>query len=137
MNTTYRIFLFGAILAIGVFPKITAAARTHQGPTESLYEGFEDPPHDYDLIPLWTWNGQTDVNQAKRQIDEMLAKGVKRVIVYPFPNMRVRFLSDALGRGPSVCARDRFSSGGERRKHVARRQCFRPVVEPTRPEPRA
>jgi hypothetical protein len=94
MNTTYRVFLFGAILAIGVFPKITAAARTHQGPTESLYEGFEDPPHDYDLIPLWTWNGQTDVNEAKRQIDEMLAQGVKRVIVYPFPNMRVRFLSD-------------------------------------------
>lgn len=59
-----------------------------------LYEGFKNPGKDYDLFPLWTWNGRIEVKEAQRQIDEMLGQGIRRAIVYPFPNLRIRFLSE-------------------------------------------
>jgi len=88
----YRLCLLLASLHFLACPGFAAAhPKSSEG---SLYEGFKNPPKEYDLIPLWTWNGKIPVQEAKRQIDEMLAQGVNRVIVYPFPNLRVRFLSD-------------------------------------------
>lgn len=61
---------------------------------DDLFQGFKCPPKTYDLMPLWTWNGRIEGNEAKRQIDQMLGQGIRRAIVYPFPNLRIRFLSD-------------------------------------------
>ena len=61
---------------------------------DDLYQEFKNPGKDYDLFPLWTWNGRIEVKEAQRQMDEMLSQGIRRAIVYPFPNLRNRFLSD-------------------------------------------
>lgn len=61
---------------------------------DDLYHNFKNPGKEYDLFPLWTWNGRIEVKEACRQIDEMLGQGIRRAIVYPFPNLRNRFLSD-------------------------------------------
>jgi len=92
MKGEYRLCLLLATLQFLACPGFPAAhPKSSEG---SLYEGFKNPPKEYDLIPLWTWNGKIDAQEAKRQIDEMLAQGINRVIVYPFPNLRIRFLSD-------------------------------------------
>ncbi|PYV85710.1 MAG: hypothetical protein DMG05_22165, partial [Acidobacteria bacterium] len=56
------------LLLIGLASGIEAAT---QGSVDPLYKGFVNPPSEYDLFPLWTWNGRIEVQEAKRQIDEM------------------------------------------------------------------
>src|SRR5690348_3950386 len=80
---------FGVSNVIGSVGRPQTAANR-----DRFYEDFQNPPKECDPIPLWTWNGKVEVNEAKRQIDEMLKQGIKRAIVYPFPNLRIRFLSD-------------------------------------------
>ncbi len=92
MNSVSKVcFWVALLLLLGCRGILAKGPQTRHN---SLYEGFQNPPKDYNPIPLWTWNGKIDVPEAKRQIDEMLAQGVTRVIVYPFPNLRLRFLSD-------------------------------------------
>src|SRR5437773_3968170 len=79
------------LLLIGLASGIEAAT---QGSVDPLYKGFVNPPSEYDLFPLWTWNGRIEVQEAKRQIDEMMDKGIRRAIVYPFTNLRTRFLTE-------------------------------------------
>ncbi|MCC6695531.1 MAG: hypothetical protein IT365_07865 [Candidatus Hydrogenedentes bacterium] len=43
---------------------------------QTLEERFADPPHEYSLVPFWAWNGTLDPQELRRQIDEMLDKGV-------------------------------------------------------------
>jgi hypothetical protein len=86
-----------AIALLPLLLLLGGAAVVGQRPAaapDNLYEGFKNPPKEYDLIPLWTWNGKIDVNEGKRQIDLMLAQGIRRAIVYPFCNLRNRFLSE-------------------------------------------
>jgi hypothetical protein len=92
MKSGYRISLLVATLFCLAGPGF--AAPQQQGSEGSLYRGFKNPPKEYDLIPMWSWNGEIDAKEAKRQIDEMLAQGIKRAIVYPYPNSRIRFLSE-------------------------------------------
>jgi len=73
---------------------ITLIEAATQGSVDPLYEGFVNPPSEFDLFPLWTWNGKIEVEEGKRQINEMMDKGIRRAIVYPFTNLRTRFLSE-------------------------------------------
>ncbi|MBN2292902.1 MAG: hypothetical protein JXM70_10785 [Pirellulales bacterium] len=42
----------------------------------SLEDGFRNPPREYSIVPLWSWNGRLEPAELRRQIDEMVDKGV-------------------------------------------------------------
>ncbi len=44
--------------------------------TVSLEEGFSHPPRTCSTAPLWSWNGRLEPAELRRQIDEMVDKGV-------------------------------------------------------------
>lgn len=80
----------------GVFLLIVGSTlASAQTPSRAmLAREFEQPPKQYDLFPIWTWNGAVDVAEGKRQIDLMLQQGMRRAIVYPFTNLRTRPFSE-------------------------------------------
>ncbi len=41
-----------------------------------VFEHFEDPPREFSIIPLWSWNGTLEPEELRRQIDLMMDKGV-------------------------------------------------------------
>jgi hypothetical protein len=43
---------------------------------ESLEEQFVDPPREYSIVPLWSWNGTLDPERLRWQMDQMVDKGV-------------------------------------------------------------
>lgn len=45
-------------------------------PSESLRASFEDPPREFSMVPLWSWNGSLDRETLRFQIDELVDKGV-------------------------------------------------------------
>ena len=42
----------------------------------SIIKEFQDPDRAYTIVPFWSWNGTLDPDEAKRQIDLMIDKGV-------------------------------------------------------------
>lgn len=42
----------------------------------SIIKEFHDPDRAYTIVPFWSWNGTLDPDEAKRQIDLMIDKGV-------------------------------------------------------------
>lgn len=42
----------------------------------TLEEQFADPPREYSIVPFWSWNGTLEPDELRRQIDEMVDKGV-------------------------------------------------------------
>jgi len=75
-------------------PSIAQIPHVQNQSSDGLYQSFQDPPKDYDLFPAWMWNGRIRIDECKRQIDEMIDKGIKRAIIYPFDNLRTPFLSE-------------------------------------------
>ncbi len=61
--------LFLSFLAI-------SSAKEVQDNTNQIFENFKNPPKEYSIIPLWSWNGTLEPNELKRQIDLMMEKGV-------------------------------------------------------------
>lgn len=57
------------VAAIGFLPNPWA-----EGPP--LEEAFANPPREYSMVPFWAWNGTLEPDELKRQIDEMVDKGV-------------------------------------------------------------
>ena len=47
-----------------------------QDDRNEMFEHFKEPPREYSIIPLWSWNGTLEPNELKRQIDLMMEKGV-------------------------------------------------------------
>lgn len=46
------------------------------GESESLEKQFLDPPHEYTMVPFWSWNGTLEPERLRRQIDQMVEQGV-------------------------------------------------------------
>jgi len=42
----------------------------------SIFKEFKDPDRAYSIVPFWSWNGTLDPDEAKRQIDLMIDKGI-------------------------------------------------------------
>lgn len=61
--------------AVGVL--LTGMAGSGQAPAgRSLKEGFRNPPREYSMEPLWSWNGTLEREKLIWQIDQMVEKGV-------------------------------------------------------------
>lgn len=61
--------LFAALFAAAaVIPAIASP--------DALREGFQNPPRELSMVPLWSWNGDLDEEELRFQIDEMIDKGV-------------------------------------------------------------
>ena len=52
------------------------AAASGQSNRIELFEQFKDPPREYTLIPLWSWNDTLEPEELKHQIDLMMEKGI-------------------------------------------------------------
>ena len=61
--------LFFSFLAI-------SSAIEPQDNTKEIFDNFKNPPKEYSIIPLWSWNGTLEPNELKRQIDLMMDKGI-------------------------------------------------------------
>lgn len=55
---------------------LSCAAIVETPVRNEIFENFKNPPKDYSIIPLWSWNGTLEPNELKRQIDLMMEKGV-------------------------------------------------------------
>lgn len=55
------------LLATAIVPQLAA---------QSLREQFKDPPREYSLMPLWSWNDTLEADKLVWQIDQMVDKGV-------------------------------------------------------------
>ena len=49
---------------------------------QSLEEGFSNPPRQFSPVPFWSWNGTLEPDELRRQIDEMVAKGVYGALMH-------------------------------------------------------
>ena len=69
IKLTLKKGLFG--LTMGLTFVFAAVANNND-----LKSNFYDPPAEYSLIPLWSWNGTLEPNKLKWQIDQMMEKGI-------------------------------------------------------------
>ncbi len=67
MQRRYTIITVGVLAAMAVL----GTARA-----DVLREGFQNPPREFSMVPLWSWNGTLDRDELRFQIDEFVDKGV-------------------------------------------------------------
>lgn len=46
------------------------------GQENDIFHKFKDPDKDYSIVPFWSWNGNLESKELKRQIDLMMEQGV-------------------------------------------------------------
>lgn len=64
-----------AVLLLFLILSWTQASRRAPA-QDALKELFRDPPHEYSMIPLWSWNATLTSDKLTWQIDQMVDKGV-------------------------------------------------------------
>ncbi|MCX6327815.1 MAG: hypothetical protein NT144_14405, partial [Bacteroidia bacterium] len=68
-----QVFKFSLAILL-LFIRIDSASA--QESQTLIFKEFENPPHEYSILPFWGWNGTLKENEIKRQIDMMLDKGI-------------------------------------------------------------
>ncbi|MEN6607743.1 MAG: hypothetical protein ABFD60_10900, partial [Bryobacteraceae bacterium] len=66
-----RALFFSACLLLGGLTLSSNAATP-----DDLKKQFKDPPREYSIEPLWSWNGTLQREKLVWQIDQMVDKGV-------------------------------------------------------------
>lgn len=64
---------------------------------QPMEEAFADPPHSFSMAPYWAWNGTLKPEELKRQIDQMVDKGVYAAFMHARPgieNSETPYFSD-------------------------------------------
>ena len=91
--------LFTPLAALG----LGTSAPTMVGDTESLYQGFVDPPRDFAPMPFWFWNGKMEGPVIQRQIREMVDQHVFGAFLHGRDGLETPYLSEewfkAIGAG--------------------------------------
>jgi len=68
---------FRILFLVVFFSLLSSCLSAVDEPAENeIFENFNNPPREYSIIPLWSWNGTLEPNELKRQIDLMMDKGV-------------------------------------------------------------
>jgi hypothetical protein len=62
--------------------------------SQNLQSSFESPLAEHTACPLWFWNGDMEPGEMIRQIDEMLAKGVRAFVIHARVGLTVPYLSE-------------------------------------------
>ncbi len=67
-----------AILFLVIFSSLLSSClfAVDEPVKNEIFDNFKNPPREYSIIPLWSWNGTLEPNELKRQIDLMMDKGV-------------------------------------------------------------
>jgi hypothetical protein len=47
-----------------------------------LAENFKNPPDEFSILPLWSWNGALNPEKLKWQIDQMVDKGINGAFMH-------------------------------------------------------
>ncbi|MFH1742497.1 MAG: glycosyl hydrolase [bacterium] len=75
---------------------------------ESLEEGFMNPPREYSMVPLWSWNGRLVPEELRWQIDQMVDKGVYGAFMHARAGINMDetpYFSDGWWKGIEACVR--------------------------------
>ncbi len=86
-------------MLLALFCATTASA-------DSLEEGFKTPPRKFSMVPLWSWNGSLEPDELRRQIDEMVDKGVYGAFMHARAGInqgRTPYFSDGWWRAVETC----------------------------------
>jgi hypothetical protein len=67
-------------------------------PAAALYAGFRNPPASHSIAPYWFWNGHVTEADTRRQLQAMIAQGVREATVFPWDGMEPRYLSEEFWR---------------------------------------
>lgn len=70
-NNTFCLPAVAAIL-FGV----AMSAAPADSPNADLEAGFRNPPRQFSMVPLWSWNGRLEPDEVCRQIDLLVEQGV-------------------------------------------------------------
>ncbi len=76
MKTNVERYFKNVILALFFTFFTVFSSAVAQNDHEQMFEQFKDPPREFSLIPLWSWNGTLEPEELRRQIDLMIEKGV-------------------------------------------------------------
>src|SRR5947209_15095468 len=63
-----------------------------------LRAGFQNPPKEYGLRPLWDLNDDLRPETIRASLEEQAAQGVTGVFLHPRSGMEVEYLSDEYWR---------------------------------------
>lgn len=72
VKASVRAFVPGLAGIVATLAALIPAAES----SEPLRASFEDPPPEFSMVPLWSWNGSLDRETLRFQIDELVDKGV-------------------------------------------------------------
>jgi len=86
--TTRRAFLAETLLLAGRAP------GSANGGTDALHRQYVDPPHEYSIAPYWFWNGAVSAPETRRQMEAMIAQGVREATILPWDGMSPGYLSE-------------------------------------------
>jgi hypothetical protein len=76
MKLIWRRHFIYAIFTLFLSFFLNLPAVGTRGGGNDLFEHFKDPPGEFSIIPLWSWNGTLKPEELRRQIDLMMEKGV-------------------------------------------------------------
>lgn len=62
---------------------------------QSLTAAFETPLAEHTPCPFWFWNGDLDADEIRRQIDLMVAKGIRAFVLHARHGLKIEYLSEA------------------------------------------
>ena len=69
-------WMAAVLLGLTALSASAASAASADSPTADLEEGFRNPPRQFSMVPLWSWNGRLEPDEVRRQIDLMVEQGV-------------------------------------------------------------
>jgi alpha-L-rhamnosidase/Glycosyl hydrolase 2 galactose-binding domain-like len=79
------------------------SAQAVVGDTDSLYQGFLDPPRDFSPMPFWFWNGKMEGPIIQKQIEDMVDQHVYGAFLHGRDGLETPYLSEewfkAIGAG--------------------------------------
>jgi len=61
---------------------------------DKLQKDFRNPPREYSPVAFWFWNGELQEEEIKRQLKEMVDKGVYGGFMHARVSLRTRYLSE-------------------------------------------
>lgn len=111
-----RRFFLALFLGISFFLILFCAqllTKDSETSSDTLHQGFLDPPHIYSPMPFWFWNGKMEGPKIQEQIRKMVGEHVYGAFLYGFNTLETPYLSEewwqAIGAGLEESKHSGFS----------------------------
>lgn len=91
---TRRHFLQQSLAVSAVLGLPLHAADFSEAKADALLSGFANPPRKFAAIPWWTWDGDMDLAEMKRQIVEIANSGVRGFYIFGLSGLKLEYLGE-------------------------------------------